>query len=132
MVIPLASTIKAHLFKDVRNKIHFWYCPSKAKWPRHQLIDDQVKASRNVLEFPSKNSHFFSKKKECDDILCEWQTFFANSFKQGHYFLNFEDENEQVIKPTYTKGGSWLPVIEFTNSLCACFTCMTTGHAPIV
>jgi len=131
MFIPLASAIKAHLSKDGRNKIHFWYCPSKAKWPKHQLVDNQVKASTCIPIFPSKDSHLFSKKKEYDDILCEWQTFFANSLKEGHYFLNFEDKKQRVIKPTYAKGGSWLPVIGFTNSLCAQFTRMTTGHAPI-
>jgi len=51
--------------------------------------------------------------------------------KRGQLFLNFEDKNQKVIKPTYAKGGSWLPSIGFTNSLCARFTRMTTGHAPI-
>ena len=46
-------------------------------------------------------------------------------------FLNFEDKKKRVIKLTYVKGGSWLPVIGFTNSLCACFTHMTTGHTSI-
>jgi len=31
MFIPLASAIKTFLRKDGRNKIHFWYCPSKAE-----------------------------------------------------------------------------------------------------
>ena len=56
---------------------------------------------------------------------------FANSLKKGHYFLNFKDEKERVIKPTYTKGGLWLSIMGFTNSLCTHFTHMTTGHAPI-
>jgi len=131
MFIPLASAIKTFLSKDGRNNIRFWYCPSKAEWPRHKLVDDQVKASACTPTFPSKESHLFSCKKECDNILCEWQTYFAKSLKKGHYFLNFEDEKERVIKPTYAKGGSWLPVIGFTNSLCARFTRMTTGRAPI-
>jgi len=101
------------------------------EWPRHKLIDDQVKVTSCAPTFPSKESHLFSKKKECDNTLCEWQTHFANSLKKGHYFLNFEDEKEIVIKPTYVKGGSWLPVIGFSNSLYARFTRMTTGHAPI-
>ena len=69
MFIPLASAIKTFLSKDGRNKIHFWYCPSKAKWPRHKLIDDQVKASTCIPAFPSKESYLFSKKKKCDNIL---------------------------------------------------------------
>jgi len=45
IVIPLASTIKSFFNKDSRNKIHFWYCLNKTKWPRHKLIDEQVKAN---------------------------------------------------------------------------------------
>ena len=131
IVILLASAIKFFFSKDGRNEIHFWYCPSKAKWSSHKLIDEQVKVNTCVPTFLSKDSHLFSKKKECDNILCKWQTLFANSLKKGHYFLNFEDEKQIVIKPTYAKGGLWLPIIGFTNSLCVCFTHMTTGHAPI-
>jgi len=40
MFILLASTIKTFLSKDGRNKIHFWYCSSKAEWSKHQLVDD--------------------------------------------------------------------------------------------
>jgi len=100
MFIPLASAIKTFLSKDGRNKIRFWYCPSKAEWPRHKLIDDQVKASSCAPTFPSKESHLFSRKKECNNILCEWQTNFAKSLKKDHYFLKFEDEKEKVIEPT--------------------------------
>ena len=81
--------------------------------------------------FSSKELHLFSRKKEYNNILYEWQTSFANSLKKGYYFLNFKDEKQQVIKPTDAKGSLWLPVIGFTNSLCAWFTHMTTGHAPI-
>ena len=31
MFIPLASAIKTFLSKNSRNKIYFWYCPSKAE-----------------------------------------------------------------------------------------------------
>jgi len=106
MFIPLASAVKIFLSKDGRNKIHFWYCPSRAEWPKHKLVDDQVKASLYIPIFPSKESYLFSKKKECDNILCKWQSSFANSLKKGHYFLNFEDKKERVIKPTYAKEGS--------------------------
>ena len=54
----------------------------------------------------SKESHSFSRKKEYDNILHEWQMYFAKSLKKGHYFLKFEDKKEKVIEPTYAKGGS--------------------------
>jgi len=92
MIIPLASVIKTFLNKDGRNKIYFWYCPSKAEWPRYKLVDDQVKASICIPIFPSKDLHLFSKKEECDNILGKWQMSFTNSLKKGHYFLNFKDK----------------------------------------
>jgi len=63
MFILLAAAIKTFLSKDSRNKIHFWYCSSKAEWPRHKLVDNQVKANICTLMFPSKDLHIFSKKK---------------------------------------------------------------------
>ena len=72
MFISLASAIKTFLSKDDRNKIHFWYCPSKAEWPKHQLVNNQVKASICIPTFSSKVLYFFSKKK---NII----TFSANS-----------------------------------------------------
>jgi len=131
MFIPVTSAIDFFFRKDSRNKIQFWFCPSKAKWPKHKLVDDQVKANNCAPIFPSKELHLFNKKKECDNILHEWQDSFMTNPKRGQCFLDFEDENQKVIKPTYTKGGLWLPSIGFTNSLCACFTHMTTGHTPI-
>ena len=68
---PLRATL--HPLRTSLTRIHFWYCPSKAKWPRYKLVDDQVKASTNTLEFLCKNLHLFSRKKEYDDILQEWQ-----------------------------------------------------------
>ena len=131
MFIPLTLAIDSFFRKDSRNKIQFWFCPSKAKWPKHKLIDNQVKANNCTPIFPSKESHLFNKKKECNNILSEWQNSFMSNPKRGQCFLNFEDENQKVIILTYTKGGSWLPSIGFTNLLCARFTCITTSHAPI-
>jgi len=131
MFILVTSATDSFFRKDGRNKIQFWFCPSKAKWPKHKLVDDQVKANNCAPIFPSKELHLFNKKKECDNILSEWQDSFMSNPKRGQCFLNFKDENQKVIKPTYAKGGSWLPSIGFTNLLCAHFTHMTTGHVPI-
>jgi len=123
--------MKSFFSRDNRNIIHFWQCPKKAKWLRHKLIDDQVKATENRPIYPSRNSYLFSKKKECDNTLKKWQNSFYTSQKRGQLFLDFEDKKQIVIKPMYIKGGSWLPSIGFTNALCTWFTHMTTDHAPI-
>jgi len=71
-VLSIASNLKSFFEKDNRNHIYFWQCSKKAKWPRHILVDDQVKASANVFILPSKNSYLFNRKKECDSALIEW------------------------------------------------------------
>jgi len=86
MFILVTLAIDSFFRKDGRNKIQFWFCPSKAKWPKHKLIDDQVKASNCAPIFPSKESHLFNKKKECNNILSEWQDSFITNPKsvRGH------------------------------------------------
>ena len=96
-------------------------------WP-NEVCD---KSSHGLPNLPEKNSFLFSKKKECDLLLESWQKSFKDSRKKGQLFLDFEEDNERVIKLTYAKGGLWLPHIGVSNSVCARFTCMMTGHAPI-
>ena len=130
-IIPIAEKIWSFLDKDSRKAIHFWYCPNKLEWPRHTLVDEEAKSSHSPPTLPEKNSFLLSKKKECDLLLESWQKLFKNSKKKGQLFLKFEDDNERVIKPTYAKGGSWLPHIGISNSVCTRFTHMMLRYAPI-
>jgi len=36
---------------------------------------------------------------------------FYNSKKRSQLFLDFENDKEQILKPTYAKGSTWLPII---------------------
>jgi len=130
-IIPIAEKIKDFLNKDICNSIHFWHCPNKLEWPRHILVDKEAKSTHQPPILPEKNLFLFSKKKECDLAINSWQKSFKDSKKRGQLFLDFEDDNEKVIKPSYAKGGSWLPHIGISNSICARFTRMMIGHAPI-
>ena len=130
-IIPIAEKIQNFLSKDSRNSIHFWHYPNKLEWPRHALVDKEAKSSHIPPTLPEKNSFLLSKKKECDLILKSWQKLFKDSKKKEQLFLKFEDDNEKIIKLTYTKGGSWLSHIGISNSVCAKFTHMMLGHAPI-
>ena len=82
IALSLISNIKLFLGRDRQNIIYFWYCPSKAKWPRHKLVDNQVKAVNDTLTFSSKNTFLFSRKKECD---CH-KLYLAISLSNLHWF----------------------------------------------
>ena len=52
------------------------------------------------------------------------------SLKRNH-FLDLLNDNFYSIQPTYTKNGTWLKTIGFSNSLCVRVTRAITNHASI-
>ena len=130
-IIPIVEKIQTFLKKNGQNSIHFWYYPSKLKWPKHILVDEETKSSHNSPILLEKNSFLLSKKEKCDLLLESWQKSFKDSKKKGQLFLKFENNNKWVIKPTYTKEGLWLLHIGLFNSIYAKFTCMILKHIPI-
>ena len=50
---------------------------------------------------------------------------------KGNQFLNLLDDNFNVIELFYTKGGPWLQLFEYSNSLCVCASRAITNHTPI-
>ena len=56
---------------------------------------------------------------------------FRASDGKGRQFLDLVDDDLNIIEPAYTKGGPWLQVFGYSNSLCACATRAITNHAPI-
>ena len=67
----------------------------------------------------------------CDNIINQWKMMFQASDGKGRQFLDLVDDNLNIIKPVYTKGGPWLQVFGHSNSLCAHATRAITNHAPI-
>jgi len=100
-------------------------------WSLHKVVDKETKAFNPTLLFPSKMSWDFSKKNKCDDILNVWKMTFQASDLKGKLFLDLLDDNNNIIKPSYTKGGSWLKVFRHSNSLCVHALRAITNHAPI-
>ena len=56
--------------------------------------------------------------------------FQASDLKENQ-FLNLLDNNNNIIKLSYVKEGSWLKVFSHLNSLYAHATRVITNHAPI-
>ena len=46
-------------------------------------------------------------------------------------FLDLLNSDDNIIKPSYIKGGSWLRYFGHSNSLCARATRAIINHAPI-
>ena len=56
---------------------------------------------------------------------------FQASDLKGNQFLDLVNDDNNIIKPTYVKEGSWLKVFGHSNSLCTHATRAITNHAPI-
>ena len=56
--------------------------------------------------------------------------FQASDYK-GNPFLDLLDNDYLSIKPTYIKGGTWLKLIGYSNSLCVRMTRAITNHTSI-
>ena len=129
--IAISQDLRVFFSKNPRNSITFWDCPSNDKWPSHQLVDKESKTSKFHPILPSKTSWDYSRKEECDSILKKWQMYFQASDLRGRNFLDLNDDNDEPIQPSYSKGGSWLKHFSVSNSLCAQVTRLITNHAPI-
>jgi len=84
-----------------------------------------------IPHYPYKSSWDFSKKKECDDLSNTWKMIFQALDLKGQHFLELHDNNNNIIEPSYVKGGSWLKFFSYSNSLYARATRAITNHAPI-
>jgi len=73
----------------------------------------------------------FSKKSESNDILKVWKMMFQASNLKGNQFLDLLDNDNNIIKLSYVKGGSWLKTFGHSNSLCVHATRAIINHTPI-
>jgi len=123
----LHSFFKCH----ENNSIEFWECPSCLKWHLHNEVNKETKTFNPTPLYPCKMSWDFSKKSESNDILKVWKMMFQASDLKGNQFLDLLDNDNNIIEPSYVKGGLWLKTFGHSNSLCACATRAITNHAPI-
>jgi len=84
-----------------------------------------------TLSLPSKTSWEFCKKSDSNELINLWKMTFQASNGKGKNFLKLLDDDLDIILPSYTKGGPWLQLVSYSNSLCARATRAITNHAPI-
>jgi len=106
LVIPIMEKIHNFFFSSPDN-ITIWHCPSNYKWKPHKDVDKEVKQSRVVPIFPSKESWDLSRKSECEDLLNYWKMSFQASDKKGHFFLDLDNDD---------KGNPIVPVVSANSS----------------
>ena len=95
------------------------------------MVDKETKTFNLNPLYPYKSSWDFSKKCKSKDILKVWKITFQASDLKGNQFLDLLDDNNNIIEPSYVKGGLWLKVFGHSNSLCVYATRVITNHAPI-
>ena len=127
----ISHELRDFFLKDVNNRIEFWDCPSKQKWPLHALVDKDSKSFVSTPIFPCKSSWNYCKKWECNSILSQWKMSFQVADLKGNFFLELLDNDLNPIEPSTAKGGPWLQHFSLSNLLYARAFQAIVNHALI-
>jgi len=87
------------------NVIEFWECSSHSNWPLHKAVYKKTKSFSTIPLLSCKLFWNFSKKKKRDDITNRWRMIFQASDLKRKHFLNLINSDNNIIKPSYIKGG---------------------------
>ena len=104
--VAILSNFHQFFVNNQNNLIEFWECPSRLNWNLYKVVDKDSKAFNPSPIYPCKISWNYSRKIDCDDILNTWKMTFQALDGKERYFLDLLDDNFNVIKSSYTKGGS--------------------------
>ena len=129
-VASILNKFQSFFSHHQENVIEFWECPSYSNWPLHKPVDKEIKSFSPIPLFSCKLSWNFSKKKECNDITNRWRIIFQTSDLKGKHFLNLINSDNNIIEPSYIKGGLWLKFFGHSNSLCIRVSKAITNYAP--
>jgi len=127
----ISNKLRKFFLLSSSNSIKFWKCPNWCSWSLHKVVDRETKQFCHTPLFPCKLSWDFSKKSECDNIIENWKMTFQASDLKGRHFLDLINNDDNLIKPSYVNGKSWLKYFGHSNSLCVRSMKAIVNHAPI-
>ena len=129
--LAVCSALRLFFSQGHGYRIDFWDCLSKAEWSLHQLVHNNVTNTRVSAGPHPATSIDFLCSKSVISCLDTWRTSFNRPTIQGQHFLPLRDRNRRFLQPSNSKGGSWLPHIGQSVTLCARATRAILNHAPI-
>ena len=129
--LAVCSILRLFFSQGHGYRIDFWDYLNKAKWSLHQLVYNDVTNTRAFARPHLATSINFLCSKSVISYLDTWRTSFNYPTVQGQHFLPLRDRNQQFLQPSYSKGGSWLPHIGQSVTLCARVTRAILNHALI-
>ena len=124
----ILSELQSFFTSNPDNSIEFWECPSHLRWRFHHK---DSKSFKPIPMLPRKISWDYCKKSDSNDIIKQWKMTFQALDGKGNHFLDLLDDDFNIVKPSYSKGGPWLQAFGHSNLLCAQATRAITNHAPI-
>ena len=129
--LAVCSALRSFFCSGSSHRIEFWDCPSTAEWSLHQMVHNDVTNTRVAAGLHPATSLDALCSKSVLSCLDAWRTAFNRPAVQGRHFLTLRGKNRKPLQPSYSKGGSWLPHIGQSVTLCARATRAILNHAPI-
>ena len=129
--LAVCSALQSFFCSSSSHRIEFWNCPSNAEWSLHQMVHNDVTNTRVAAGLYPVTSLDALCSKSVLSCLDTWRAAFNYTLVQWCHFLTLRDKNHNPLQPSYSKGGSWLPHIGQSVTLCARATRAILNHAPI-
>jgi len=103
--MAIISELQQFFNKSQDNSIKFWECPSRLKWRLYKDVNKDSESFNLTPSFPCKTSWDYCRKLDCNNIIKQWRMTFQALNGKEKQFLDLLDDNFNIIKPAYTKGG---------------------------
>jgi len=130
-LIAISKNFRSYFNKHPDNSIEFWDCPSNDKWLLHVLVDYDIKKFNIYPLYLCKILQDFSKKKEYNNYIKNWQMFFQASDFKGKHFLELLDDELNTIELSYIQEDSWIKHFRHSNLLCTRAIRAINNYTPI-
>ena len=90
-----------------------------------------TKRQKNLIYLQFSLTNYHRTSDECNDIINQWKITFQALDNKERSSLDLLNNDLNIIKPLYSKGGSWLKHFSYSNSLCAKAMRVIINHTPI-
>jgi len=129
--IAVSKLLRSHFTTHPEGSLHFWDCPSDAKWFIQADVHYDATRTQYPVEERMRTLLDALSQKNSKACLDEWSMEFLRGETRGRNFLTINTEQHKEATPTYTKGGTWMSHLGHSISLCARATRAISSHAPI-
>jgi len=125
----VSRLLRSHYTTHPEGSLHFWDCPSDAKWFVQAKVHDEAVRTLYLAEENMRTS-YDALARGTKGTTRRMESRVLEGRNPGPQSSHHRDQRDEALS-SYTKGGTWLPHVGHSITLCARATRTMLCHAPI-